>query len=53
MRNTQGKPCVSEFGREKKIEEKKKEGRKMQRVTSQPPKSLTYISLLSLEPFLK
>lgn len=24
MRNTQGKPCVSEFGREKKIEGKKK-----------------------------
>lgn len=52
MRNTEGKPSVSEFGREKKIEGGKK-GRKMYRVTNQPPKSLTYISLLSLEPFLK
>lgn len=38
--------------------EKKERGegekkRKMYRVTNQPPKSLTYISLLSLEPFLK
>lgn len=36
----------------KKRGEKKKK-RKIYRVTNQPPKSLTYISLLSLEPFLK
>lgn len=52
MRNTEGKPSVSEFGREKNNEGEKKR-RKMYRVTNQPPKSLTYISLLSLEPFLK
>lgn len=38
---------------EKKERREKKKKRKMYRVTNQPPKSLTYISLLSLEPFLK
>jgi len=52
MRNTEGKPSVSEFGRDKKNEKEKKKERKMYRDTNQPPKSLTYISLLSLEPFL-
>lgn len=33
--------------------ERKKKERKMYGVTNQSPKSLTYISLLSLEPFLK
>lgn len=37
----------------KKKRRKKKKERKIYRVTNQPPKSLTYISLLSLEPFLK
>lgn len=55
MRNTEGNPPVSEFGRFKKKKKKKggRERERRHRVTPQPPKSLTYISLLSLGPLLK
>lgn len=53
MRNTEGNPPVSEFGRLKKKKKGGRERERRHRVTPQPPKSLTYISLLSLGPLMK